>query len=167
MSPSIWVSFFAGWVIGPMFVKLVRTIRDSDVPAIVAYCVADWYQVHHRRYHLPSVTTLNVFLGTATCILASIATCLLGHTRYDDLFPLAFVVVVIVCTHYFGSVAGILGTLASAGIFAWVLYPPASFAVDDPIARATLSIMVVTSTAYSILIIVREHRGIQAANTPQ
>jgi K+-sensing histidine kinase KdpD len=166
MSPRVFVSFLAGWIIGPTIVKVIRVIRESDVPIIVWCCIKEWYQGNSTTYHLPSPGVLKATAGTGICIVMADLVSHLGHTRYDNLYPLAFVAVVLICARYFGSIASLLGAISAAAVFAWVLYPPASFSVDDPIARTTISIMVLSGVAYSLRIVLRQHKLIQGSPRP-
>ncbi len=159
------VAFAIGWVVGQMTMKAVRALQQTDIVGILAECAAAWYRTHRAEYHLPSPKALSTIVGMGLCSLAAGVACLFGGSRYDALFPLAFLLLIVGCARYFGPLAGFLGAVSAAGIFAWFLYAPAGFAVEDRIAQTTLIMMVLVSIIYWIMSITREHRAMRTAHS--
>jgi K+-sensing histidine kinase KdpD len=159
---SYWflLTFAMGWVFGLAMMKIVRVVQENDLVGILADCISAWYQTHRAMHSLPSNRAIGTALGTAVCGFAAAAVCLLFHgNRYDALFPLGFVAVLLGCARLFGALAGTLGSIVAAFIFARLLYPPQGFAVADPVAQTTLALMVVTTSIASWLLAVsREHK---------
>jgi K+-sensing histidine kinase KdpD len=61
---------------------------------------------------------------------------------FEALVPLAFLLVLLPCARYFGMLAGVLGSLLSALIFALYLYAPVgSLQIVNDTARSNLGLM--------------------------
>jgi hypothetical protein len=164
MSYRFLPAFVMGWVFGLMIMWVVRIVVDNDLFGILGDCAAAWYDANARR--LPSVKVLATVAGTLICGLAAAAVCLFfTGSRYDALFPLGFITVVLVCARYFGPLAGTFGSILAAGIFAR-FYPPDGFAVDTVIARTAILLMVGTGSAFSwFLAASREHKRMRTASS--
>jgi K+-sensing histidine kinase KdpD len=166
---SYWflLAFAMGWVSGLGIMKIIRILHQNDLIGILADCISAWYQANRATYSLSSIKAIGTALGTAACSLAAAAVCLFFRgSHYDALFPLGFVAVVLGCAWLFGALAGILGSIMAALIFARLLYPPEGFAVADPVAQTTLALMVVTSSISSWFMSVnREHKRVGAASS--
>jgi K+-sensing histidine kinase KdpD len=93
-------------------------------------------------------------VGTLSC--AAAAACLIPFFRASSskaLLPLLFLAVVVLVAIRFGNVAGILGTIAAAIIFAVFLFEPTrSLGVKDSAERSNLIWMVVGGVAASELL---------------
>ena len=115
---------------------------------------------------MPSTKALGTALGTCICGFAAVAVWrLFGGSHYDVLLPLGFVIVVLTCAWYFGALAGTLGSITAAVVFAR-FFPPAGFGVTDNLARTSLVLMVLTGTVFSwFLAASREHKRMRVANT--
>ena len=146
--------------------KIIRLISESDLLGILAECLAAWYNAQRDAHRLPSTKALGTALGTCICGLAAVAVWqLFGGGPYDDLLPLCFVMVILACAWFFGALAGTLGSITAAVVFAR-FFPPAGLAVADKLARTTLVLMVLTGTVFSwFLAVSREHKRMRVANT--
>jgi len=79
--------------------------------------------------------------------------CILFRGRNSSaVIPLAFLVIVILVALRFGALAGMLGSATAAVIFAFFLYRPIGFGVDDPAARMNLAWLVLGGLACSYLL---------------
>ncbi len=97
-------------------------------------------------------TLLAVALLAATAGLASFG---LSASPERRLVPAAFVVLVVGVALRFGALAGILGSLAGAVIFARWLYPPlGSLRVENAAARDHLGWMLLAGISLSYLLAV-------------
>jgi K+-sensing histidine kinase KdpD len=98
----------------------------------------------------PLATVVGVLLCAAS---AAVAATLFVDRPSHVIVPLAFVVVVVLLAMRYGSGVGIYGSLISAFIFAYFLYPPLhSFRVENGTARANLGWMVLAGVALSYLL---------------
>jgi hypothetical protein len=114
---------------GLMIMKVVRIVADNDIFGILADCATAWYNANAGR--LPSAKVLSTIAGTCIAGVAAIGISLLFNgSRYDALFPLAFIAVLLVIGRYFGALTGTFGSIVAAGIFAR-FYAPDGFAVGD------------------------------------
>ncbi len=166
MSHWFVLAFALGWVFGLAIMKIIRVISENDLFGILAECLSTWYKAQREAHRLPSTKALGTALGTCICGLAAFAVWqLFGGSRYDGLLPLGFVAVVLVCARYFGALAGTLGSISAAGVFAR-FYPPDGFGVADNVARTSLVLMVLSGTVFSwFLAASREHKRMRVANT--
>jgi K+-sensing histidine kinase KdpD len=146
--------------------KIVRVMAENDLLGILAECASAWYNAQRGAYRLPSTKLLGTVAGTCICGFAAIVVWrLFGGSHYAGLLPLGFVAVVLACARYFGALAGTLGSITAAVVFAR-FYPPDSFAVADNLARTSLALMVLTGTVFSwFLAASREHKRMRVANT--
>jgi hypothetical protein len=152
------LAFPLGWVFGLAIMKTVRVVADNDLIGILAECVSAWYNAHRGAHPLPSTKTLGTAAGTGICGFGAIAVWLLfGSSRYVTLLPFGFILIVVACSRYFGPMAGTLGSITAAAVFAH-FYSPEGFAVSDNLARTSIALMVVTGSAFSwFLAASREH----------
>lgn len=99
------------------------------------------------RWKYPSV-------GTLCCVALAVGVVgLFDQAQLDEqLLPLLFLIVIIPIAIRFGNIAGILGTLASALIFAAFLKPKWSLAIADPISRRHLIMMLIAGVILSDLV---------------
>ena len=161
------LAFAMGCVFGLGIMKIVRIVQQNDLVGILVECLSASYRTYRATHSLHSNKAIGTALGTAVCGLAAAVVCLLlGGNRYDALFPLGFVTVLLGCARFFGALAGTLGSIVAAVIFALFLFPPAGFAVADPVAQTTLALMVVTTSISSWFIAVsREHKRVRTASS--
>jgi K+-sensing histidine kinase KdpD len=91
-------------------------------------------------------------LGTTLCGLIAITTCLLGQNKPGkSALPIWFLAAIMVIVFLFGSLAGILGTILSAILFALYLFEPLGhLAVHDSVQKNNLMWMTVVGLALSI-----------------
>src|SRR5215471_1172940 len=76
---------------------------------------------HKRRLR----QILDAVIGTLLCTVAAWAVSAISHGRgWEAWAPLLFVTVLLVVAGVFGALAGILGTVLAAIIFAVFLFPP-------------------------------------------
>jgi K+-sensing histidine kinase KdpD len=96
---------------------------------------------------------MDVALGVILCSVAALVTAAVSAGRPWSIFvPLFFTVVLLVIAGFFGSHAGIVGTVIAALIFAGFLYGPLkSIHVANDSARANLGWMLLIGIAFSFL----------------
>ncbi len=95
-------------------------------------------------------TFVAVVLLAGSAGLACIA---LAASATRNLVPAAFVVAVVLVALRFGALAGILGSVAGAAIFARWLYPPlGSLRVESAVARDHLGWMLLAGVSLSYLL---------------
>ena len=83
-------------------------------------------------------------LGTICCtVVAAGLIPLFNASSNKSFLPICFLVIIVLVAFWFGRAAGVLGTLASAFLFAYYLFEPAGLAVGDPVARDHLIWMLV------------------------
>jgi K+-sensing histidine kinase KdpD len=94
-------------------------------------------------------------LPLALCALVAWVLSLLPWDMAMRIFlPFAFLAVILVIGAYWGRNVGMLASVVSAMVFAWVLYRPVnSMAVDNPQARASLAWMVLAGVSLSFLLL--------------
>ncbi len=74
---------------------------------------------------LSSVARFRWAGGVAGCATAAIVAVLLARgSSLGSLVPLLFLAILLRCARYFGALAGVVGSLVSALIFAMFLYQP-------------------------------------------
>ena len=97
-------------------------------------------------------------LSTFTAVLllaagAALACVWLAAPAIRHLVPAAFVVLVVLVALRYGAMAGILGSLAGAAIFArWLYAPVGSVRVEDAVARDHLGWMLLAGVSLSYLL---------------
>lgn len=102
------------------------------------------------RLPKPVATVVGVLLCGASAIVSAM---LLVARPSRVIVPLAFVLVVVLLAMRYGSAVGVFGSLVSAFIFAYFLYPPLhSFRVESEAARANLGWMVLGGVALPFLL---------------
>jgi K+-sensing histidine kinase KdpD len=96
---------------------------------------------------------MHPLMGGAICILAALAAVALASGRpWQAWMPLVFSVVPLLTARFFGTRAGVLGTLLAAATFAFLLFSPlGSLRVADATARANLGWMLLIGIAFSLL----------------
>jgi K+-sensing histidine kinase KdpD len=166
MSHWLVLTVALGCVFGFAMMKTIRVISENDLLGILAECLSVWYKAQREAHRLPSTKALGTALGTCICGFAAVAVCrFLGGSPYDGLLPLGFVMVILACAWFFGALAGTLGSISAAVVFAR-FFPPAGLAVADNLARTSLVLMVLSGTVFSwFLAASREHRRMRVANT--
>ncbi len=97
---------------------------------------------------------LSTAFGLAVCAgSAAVAAKLFVHTSFARLEPILFLGVLVVLAGFYGTAVGVLGSLLSAVIFAYLLYAPLhSTQVSDAGARSSLAWLVVGGIALSYLL---------------
>jgi K+-sensing histidine kinase KdpD len=92
--------------------------------------------------------------GLLICLTAALVVArLFSRSPLRQYVPLAFIVVIALVSTRFGGVAGMLGGLLAAAVFAYFLFPPLnSLRIDDGTARENLSWMILCSLAISFLL---------------
>ncbi|MCI0347840.1 MAG: DUF4118 domain-containing protein, partial [Acidobacteriales bacterium] len=93
-------------------------------------------------------------IGVAACALLASTAAMLFRGQPSRVFvPLAFVMVIAAIAALFGRIAGVLGSLAAASMFALLLFTPVgSLAVSESAARANLGWMLLAGVALSYFI---------------
>ena len=104
---------------------------------------------HKRRLR----QILDATIGTLLCTAAAWAVSAISHGHtWEAWAPLLFVTVLLVVAGVFGALAGILGTILAAIIFAVFLFPPlGSIHVGDSAARTNLAWMALAGISYAFL----------------
>ena len=99
-------------------------------------------------------------LGTMCCtVIAAGLIPLFSGSSIKSFLPLPFLLIIVLVAFRFGRIAGVLGTLASAFLFAYYLFEPEGLAVSDPAARAHLIWMLIVGVVISDLLTrFKEHR---------
>jgi K+-sensing histidine kinase KdpD len=94
-------------------------------------------------------------LSTAAGILISILLAVLASLLlpHRTVLPLLFIGVVFAVAYFFGSLAGIIGALASALVFAYFSSPAGSFRVLNSSARVNLEWLLLVGIPASYLLI--------------
>lgn len=94
------------------------------------------------------------WVGVASCTLAAALLSLaFSHTSLKTLLPFLFLAVIIAVAIRFGNVAGIVGTIAAALIFAIFLFQPTlSPLIENPEARDHLIWMLLIGVILSDLL---------------
>ena len=88
------------------------------------------------------------FGATISLLIAASLTFLVRGTSTSVLVPVVFPIVIILCSRYFGLVAGLLGSLLATSVFALFLYEPyGSFQVHDHQALSNLGLMLFAGVA--------------------
>ncbi|MGZ4789858.1 MAG: DUF4118 domain-containing protein [Terriglobales bacterium] len=103
---------------------------------------------------LPCRSVLLPLIGVALTAWCAALLCIIFEGRgHGAAVPVAFIVVVTVVAIRFGALAGMVGALISAVIFAYFLYQPlGTVSVDDPTARMNLAWLVLGGLAFSYLL---------------
>ncbi len=103
-----------------------------------------------KRFRRP----LSVALGTVlSAIVAAVASVLFARSSWRGLLPLAFVIVLLPLSKYFGVTVSLTGSIAAAAVFAVLLFSPlGSPRIDNDSARMSLGWMILGSVALSYLL---------------
>ncbi len=82
-------------------------------------------------------------IGSSVCIGVAVASALLFKGRVEaDVRPLLFLSVILLVASYFGTLAGLVGSIASAFVFSVFLFPPiGSMVVQDSAERSSVAWM--------------------------
>jgi K+-sensing histidine kinase KdpD len=98
--------------------------------------------------------TMRPVLGVLVCAgAAASSVALFGRHPAANWLPIVFLAVVFLVAIRFGTMVGILGSLAAAVVFAYLLFPPMrSVAVTDPAARGNIAWMLLGGTIISFLL---------------
>lgn len=93
--------------------------------------------------------------GLLCCVAAAL---LVSHIAADykwrGFVPIMFVLVIVFLSSRFGMTVSVLGSIASALIFAWFLLPPlGTFTVSDPVERGNLAWMLLGGVTIPFLIL--------------
>jgi len=92
-------------------------------------------------------------LGTICCtVVAAGLIPLFNASSIKSFLPIPFLLIIVLVAFWFGRVAGVLGTLTAAFLFAYYLFEPAGLAVADPVARDHLIWMLVVGITISHLL---------------
>ncbi len=93
-------------------------------------------------------------MGVFVCAgSAALFAALFGRHPAAKWLPIVFLAVVFLVALRFGTMVGILGSLAAAVVFAYMLFPPLrSVAVSDQAARSNLAWMLLGGTVISFLL---------------
>ena len=106
------------------------------------------------RYHWRAVGWLRSSVGAASCTV--VAGCLVpvfSGTTLSPVVPLLFLLVILYVALRFGNIAGIIGTVCAALVFASILFEPRpSLAISSPLERNILFSMVILGTCASELL---------------
>lgn len=102
---------------------------------------------------LCSAPLIDAAIGSLVCGLAAMgASAVAAGRSWQNLVPLAFILVLLVIAATFGARAGILGTVLAALIFASFLFAPTrSVSVASDSARSNLGWMLLIGIAFSFL----------------
>jgi K+-sensing histidine kinase KdpD len=106
-----------------------------------------------RSLNMPQkiLRRLSTAAGILVCaMLAVFASLLLPHRTA---VPLLFIVVVFAVAYFFGSVAGMLGALASALVFAYFSSPVGSFRMANASVRSNLEWLLLVGIPASYLLV--------------
>ncbi len=97
---------------------------------------------------------LRPLVGVLLCGAAAATSGVLFGRRPSSVWlPVVFLAVVFLVAVRFGAVVGVLGTLAGAAVFAYLLFPPIGrLAVEDAGARGSLAWMLLGGIVISFLL---------------
>ncbi|HZQ17535.1 MAG TPA: DUF4118 domain-containing protein [Terriglobales bacterium] len=130
----------------------------------LAEIVDDWTRAKsHTREQLEAAVSkkfgsrvagwLSSLIAAACCTLAAL--CVLPLFWAHSLHPLAplfFLLVIAYIAMRFGDMAGIVGTMGAAFVFAFFLFEPSGLAVSSPIERNRLISMIIVGLLVSELL---------------
>ncbi len=93
-------------------------------------------------------------IGVGACAGGAFGSVLLfGHHASSASIPIVFIAVVLLVALRFGTMVGILGSLAAAAVFAYFLFAPlGSFSVESHGARSNIAWMLLAGTVISFLL---------------
>ncbi len=93
-------------------------------------------------------------IGIAVCAGgAAFFTAVFGRRPSAVWLPIAFIAIVFVVAVRFGTLVGILGSLAAAAVFAYFLFAPLGrLAVEDSAARSNIGWLLLGGTVISFLV---------------
>lgn len=135
MRGCLWFDMFSGWIQAHQPPEKI----ESEMAAKYDWHVAGW---------------LRTSLGIACCTLASAAlVALFWESSLRSLVPFVFLAVIGYIALRFGDIAGLVGTILSALVFASVLFEPRpSLAISNPVDRTRLMVMIVIGICASELL---------------
>jgi len=92
-------------------------------------------------------------IGIASCTVAAASLApIFSSSSFKPFLPFVFLALILLVAVRFGSIAGVLGTIVAAIIFAAFLFEPTlSLAVRDKAARSNLIWMMIAGSALSEL----------------
>jgi K+-sensing histidine kinase KdpD len=106
-----------------------------------------------KRISFRTLHLIDTLIGTILTACLAIFATVWGygtHTRF--LLPVAFVLLTVLIARFFGTMAGVLGTIAAAVVFATYLFPPVpSIHVATQQARDSLNWLLLGGISLSFL----------------
>lgn len=133
----LWAVLLGSWI------QKKQALSDARVES-----AASW------RQRLRVMGWLRSSLGAASCTV--VAGCLVpvfSGTTYSPMVPLLFLLVILYVALRFGNIAGIVGTVCAALVFASILFEPRpSLAISSPLERNLLYSMVILGICASELL---------------
>ncbi len=117
-----------------------------------------WQRARALPYNLMKpvlkLTARMVWGVLLSSVLAVVASYAFAGWHHRLLVPVGFVVVLVLVSLIFGTMAGVLGSICSAFIFAYLLCPPLrSVSIESQAARQSLSWMVLGGIAIPYLLL--------------
>ncbi len=99
--------------------------------------------------------TARTVWGVTVCLLLAVAASYIFSAHPEKVFvPIGFVVVLVLASALYGPMAGILGSVISALVFARLLYSPVgSINIENHAARQSLSWMILGGVAIPYLLL--------------
>jgi hypothetical protein len=131
---------------------------------LMADVFAGWVKAHQppeklqsemtRRYDWHVAGWVRTWLGVGSCTLAAAAlVAMFWESSFRSLVPFVFLGVIAYIAVRFGDIAGLVGTICSALVFASILFEPRpSLAISNPVDRNHLIVMIVIGICASELL---------------
>lgn len=93
--------------------------------------------------------------GLLCCVAAALLTSHIAEDyKWRGFVPILFIAVIVFLSSRYGMTVSVLGSIASAMIFAWFLLPPlGNFRVSDPVERGNLAWMLLGGVTIPFLIL--------------
>jgi Domain of unknown function (DUF4118) len=133
----LWAELLGSWI------QKKQALSDARIES-----AASW------RNHLRMMGWLRSSVGAASC--TAVAGCLVpvfSGTTFSPAVPLLFLLVILYVALRFGNIAGIVGTVCAALVFASILFEPRpSLAISSPLERNLLYSMVILGVCASELL---------------
>jgi hypothetical protein len=129
-----------------------------------ADAVSVWIKTHQppeklesevtRKYDWHTAGWLRTWLGVGSCTFAAAAlVAMFWESSFRSLVPFVFLGVIAYIAVRFGDIAGLVGTICSALVFASILFEPRpSLAISNPVDRNHLIVMIVIGICASELL---------------